>query len=118
MPLSPTQRASIGGRDAIQEFQRYPEDLVGIVESVTISPYQASIILVTHDATIEISLYSDDEHPGSLTPRDGMWRGAILGLAQRAMTHQHKVTVATVERRIETIHVWIALAMTVHKGGI
>jgi hypothetical protein len=72
--------------------------------------------LVMKKETIEITLYSDDEHPGSLTPRDGMWRGAILGLAQRALTQQHQVTVATLERRTSTTHVWVALALTVHKG--
>jgi hypothetical protein len=70
MPLSPTQRAALWGQGTIQEFQRFPEDLVGTVQSVTVSPDQAVMSLVTQNATIEVTLYSDDDHPGSLTPRD------------------------------------------------
>ena len=113
MPLTQKQIADIAdGQESAREFRRFPEDLVGRVTSVTVTPDQATMQLKSRDKTTEVILYSDDVEPGSLTPRDGMWRGAILGLAQRALTHQHEVTVSTVETRISTIHVWIALGLT------
>jgi hypothetical protein len=91
--------------------------LVGIVETVTVYPEQAEMNLVTLGTTperIRFILYSDEDRPGTLTPRDGMWRGAILGVAQRALTHQHHVSV-TAERQLN--HVWVASSITIRKNG-
>lgn len=100
-----------------QTFEQFLTDLTGTVAYVTTFYDKALMSLVTRDGPIEITLYSDDEQPTALTPRDGMWRGAILGLAQRALTHQHEVQVVTVERRTASTHVWIALGITVRRGG-
>lgn len=106
-------------KDSATEFSRFPADLVGKIDSVSVSPDEAWMNLIAaRGGTTTITLYSDANHPGLLTPRDGMWRGALLSLAQRALTHQHKVTVSTVQLRLQGIHVWVALGMTLHKGGV
>jgi hypothetical protein len=95
---------------------RVPHFLKGMVESVTVYPDQAEMNIVTLGAKPERArflLYSDGDLPGTLTPRDGMWRGAVLGLAQRALTHPHHVTV-TAERQFH--HVWLASSITLHKN--
>lgn len=99
-----------------QKFERFT-DLTGTVASVSAFSDKALMSLVTRDGPIEITLYSDDEQPTALTPRDGMWRGAILGLAQRALTHQHEVQVVAVGSGTASTHEWIALGITVRRGG-
>ncbi len=94
-----------------------PDFLIGIVESVTVSHDGAEMSLVslgTNAKRTTFILFSDGDHPGTLTPRDGMWRGAILGVAQRALTNQHHVSV-TAERRLD--HVWVASSITIRKAG-
>jgi hypothetical protein len=41
-------------------------------------------------------------NPGKavLTPSEGMWRGAMLGIAQRALTHGHMVSVRALRRTV------------------
>lgn len=116
--MPPIQKPFTGGISVHdQTFEQFLTDLTGTVAYVAAFYDHALMSLVTRDGPIEITLYSDDEQPTALTPRDGMWRGAILGLAQRALTHQHEVQVVTVERRTASTHVRIALGITVRRGG-
>src|SRR5690242_5530374 len=44
---------------------------------------------------VSITLYEDDGTT-LLNPREGMWRGAILSVVQRALTHNNRVIIWTV----------------------
>lgn len=107
-----------GAIDA-QEFSRIPRELAGTVESVTASAgyVEASMRLDEENlGAITVVLYSEPGGGvGLLTPAAGMWRGALLGLAQRALTHRQRVTLMATERRIDTVDVWVASNLTVHR---
>ena len=115
MAVQPSDK--ITGTHIDPQRQAELEDLagVGFVGYVNVSPDKAVMQLVQHHGAFEITLYSDKDHPGVLTPRDGMWRGAILSLAQRALTHQHKVQVETV--RSHSSNVWMAASIRIYRGG-
>jgi hypothetical protein len=107
-------------RTSAQEFHSLPVELVGMVQSVS-TPAQyveASITMSTEgDGLVTVVLYTEPTpNSGLMTPADGMWRAAILSLAQRALTHGHRVTVTASQSRVNTAVVWIAANLTINKS--
>lgn len=70
------------------------QELIGKVNSLSVTLQEAKLQLTTREGeTIFVTLYRDSAHPEVLSPRDGMYRGTLLALAQRALTEGHRVSV-------------------------
>ncbi len=106
-------------RTGAREFHSLPVELVGTIQSLS-TPAQyveASMSMDTErEGLVTVVLYTEPTaHAGLMTPADGMWRAAMLSLAERALTHGHRVTVTASQQRVNTVLVWLAADLTIHR---
>lgn len=60
---------------------------MGTIGAISVSPDRTDIFLMRPRSTnVNVVLYWHDDGSGVMTPREGMRRGALLSLAERAFT--------------------------------